>query len=48
MLETSACGKSVVKAHRAEAGELRWPKEALTDLDIPEDLERVRARFEVA
>jgi molybdenum cofactor cytidylyltransferase len=47
-LETSACGKSVVKAHRAEAAELRWPKEALTDLDIPEDLERVRSRLEAA
>jgi len=28
--------------------ELRWPKEALTDLDAPEDLERVRARLEAA
>jgi len=48
VLEASACGKSIVKAHRAEAGELRWPTEALTDLDMPEDLERVRARFEAA
>ena len=47
-LDAEACGKSIVKAHRAQAGELRWPKEALTDLDIPEDLERVRARFEAA
>jgi molybdenum cofactor cytidylyltransferase len=45
-LEASACGKSIVKAHRAEAGELRWPRETLTDLDVPEDLERMRARFE--
>jgi CTP:molybdopterin cytidylyltransferase MocA len=37
-----------VKAHRAEAVELRWPEEALTDLDRPEDLERVRARLEAA
>jgi molybdenum cofactor cytidylyltransferase len=47
-LEADACGKSVVKAHRAEAVELRWPEEALTDLDRPEDLERVRARLEAA
>src|SRR5437763_14069744 len=47
-LDAEAYGKSIVNAHRAQAGELRWPKEALTDLDIPEDLERVRARFEAA
>jgi molybdenum cofactor cytidylyltransferase len=47
-LEAEACGKSIVKRHRAEAAELRWPKEALTDLDAPEDLERVRARLEAA
>ena len=47
-LDAEACGKSIVKRHRAEASELRWPKEALTDLDAPEDLERVRARLEAA
>ena len=47
-LDAEACGKSVVRQHRAEAAELRWPKEALTDLDAPEDLERVRARLEAA
>jgi hypothetical protein len=36
----------VVKAHRAEAIEVRWPASALTDLDVPEDLDRVRSRIE--
>jgi CTP:molybdopterin cytidylyltransferase MocA len=47
-LEADACGKKVVKQHRAEAAELRWPVERLTDLDAPEDLRRVRDRLEVA
>jgi molybdenum cofactor cytidylyltransferase len=41
-LDDEACGKSVVKRHRAEAVELSWPAERLTDLDVPEDLHRVR------
>jgi molybdenum cofactor cytidylyltransferase len=47
-LDPDAAGKSIVNAHRAEAIELSWPKEALTDLDAPEDLARVRARLEAA
>jgi molybdenum cofactor cytidylyltransferase len=47
-LHAEACGKSIVNAHRAEAIELSWPKEALTDLDAPEDFARVRARLEAA
>jgi molybdenum cofactor cytidylyltransferase len=47
-LAAEACGKGIVHAHRAEAIELSWPKEALTDLDAPEDLARVRARLEAA
>jgi len=42
-LDAAACGKRVVKQHRHEAIELRWPVSALTDLDVPEDVERVRA-----
>ena len=38
----------IVKRHRGEAIELAWPSEALTDLDEPADLERVRARLEAA
>jgi hypothetical protein len=33
----------VVKRHTAEAVRIRWPSRALTDLDRPEDVERVRA-----
>lgn len=47
-LDADACGKQVVKRHRAEAIEVAWPSEALTDLDEPADLERVRARLEAA
>jgi len=47
-LDADACGKQIVKRHRGEAIELAWPSEALTDLDEPADLERVRARLEAA
>ena len=45
-LDGDGCGKRVVKAHRAEAIEVEWPPAALTDLDLPEDIERVRAGIE--
>ncbi len=38
------CGKRVVKRHRHEAEVVERPREALTDLDVPEDYERVLAR----
>jgi len=41
-LEGEGCGKRVVKRHSAEAIRIRWPARALTDLDLPDDLERVR------
>ena len=44
-LEADACGKRVVNQHRTEGIELDWAAEALTDLDEPADLERVRARL---
>jgi molybdenum cofactor cytidylyltransferase len=47
-IDGDGCGKRVVKRHRAEALELRWPLETLTDLDSPADVERVRARLEAA
>jgi molybdenum cofactor cytidylyltransferase len=47
-IDGDGCGKRVVKQHRAEALELRWPEETLTDLDSPEDVERVRVRLEAA
>ncbi len=47
-LTAEACGKSVIKRHRAEATELRWPSETLTDLDEPADVQRIRSRLEAA
>ena len=47
-LDDEACGKSVVKRHRGEAVELPWPVERLTDLDVPEDLHRIRRQLEGA
>lgn len=40
------CGKHVVRRHRHEAESVSWPVEALTDLDAPEDYERVKASLE--
>jgi len=42
-MEGEGCGKQVVKRHRSEAEVVSWPAEALTDVDVPEDYERVRA-----
>src|SRR5260370_2968213 len=42
-LDGDGCGKRVVKQHRGQAVEVRWPYSLLTDLDLQEDLERVRA-----
>ena len=46
LLDGDGCGKRVVKRHRGEAVELAWPELALTDLDVPGDLVRVRAQIE--
>lgn len=42
-MEGEGCGKQVVKRHRSEALSVSWPPEALTDLDVPEDYDRVKA-----
>jgi molybdenum cofactor cytidylyltransferase len=42
-LEGEGCGKRVVRRHTAEAVRVRWPAQALTDLDLPADVERVRS-----
>ena len=47
-LEAQACGKSVIKRHRGEAAEVAWPRESLTDLDSPADVQGIRARLEAA
>jgi len=41
--EGQGCGKHVVKRHRNEARSVAWPATALADLDLPEDVERVKA-----
>lgn len=41
-MEGEGCGKVVVRRHRAEAVVVAWPVAALTDLDVPDDYERVR------
>jgi molybdenum cofactor cytidylyltransferase len=45
-LDGDGCGKRVVKAHRAEAVAIAWPPSALADLDVPDDVDRVRTRIE--
>jgi molybdenum cofactor cytidylyltransferase len=45
-MDDGRCGKQVIKRHRDEAEVLRWPAEALTDLDTPEDLERLPGLLE--
>lgn len=40
-LPGEACGKEMVRRHRAEAVALSWPEHALADIDRPEDYERI-------
>ena len=40
--EGQGCGKHVVKKHRHEAESVSWPVEALADLDVPEDYDRIK------
>src|SRR5713226_1252137 len=40
-LDDQGCLKRVVKRHRAEAFEARWPALAMTDLDEPGDVPRI-------
>jgi molybdenum cofactor cytidylyltransferase len=47
-LDADTSGKRVVNEHRHEAIQLQWPVSALTDLDVPEDVARVRAAVEGA
>jgi len=44
-LEGEGCGKRVIKRHTDEAIRVPWPAWALTDLDLPADLERVREQL---
>lgn len=40
-MQGEGCGRQVVRKHRDEAIVVRWPVSALTDLDLPDDYERV-------
>jgi molybdenum cofactor cytidylyltransferase len=42
-LAAAGSGQAVIERHRAEAQVLAWPPEALADLDLPADRERVAA-----
>ncbi len=44
--EGEGCGKHVVKRHLDEAVVVRWSPSALSDLDIPEEYERLKALIE--
>lgn len=39
------CGRRVIHDHRSQAAALHWPPALLADLDLPEDVARVRALF---
>ena len=43
VMEGEGCGKQVVRRHRAAADVAQWPAAALTDLDVPDDYDRVRS-----
>ncbi len=45
-LDGDGCGKRVAKRHRSEALDVSWPASAITDLDLPTDVERVRTVLE--
>ena len=43
LLAAAEGGRQAVGEHRHLAAEVRWPAELMMDLDVPEDLERLRA-----
>jgi molybdenum cofactor cytidylyltransferase len=44
LMEDAACAKQLVKRHWSQALVVPWPGELLTDLDRPDDFERVKAQ----
>lgn len=44
-MEGEGCGKQVVRRHRSEAASVAWSAAALTDLDVPDDYERVKTQL---
>jgi molybdenum cofactor cytidylyltransferase len=45
-LPGEACGKEMVRRHRAEAAVMDWPESALADIDVPGDYQRAREAVE--
>ncbi|MGH9367853.1 MAG: nucleotidyltransferase family protein [Thermoanaerobaculia bacterium] len=45
-IEGEGCGRRVARRHASEATALAWPAAALTDLDRPEDYEKVKSELE--
>jgi molybdenum cofactor cytidylyltransferase len=43
--DAETCSKKVIRRHAGEAVSVPWPAETLTDLDRPEDYERVKAEL---
>ena len=43
-MEGDGCGKHVVHLHRRDAQILEWPREALADLDVPTDYDRMSSQ----
>ena len=44
-MEGEGCGRQVIRRHRRDAVAVPWPAAALTDLDVPDDYERVKAQL---
>ena len=44
-VEGEGCGRQVVRRHGGDAAVVAWPAAALTDIDRPEDYERVMAEL---
>ena len=47
-VEGKGCGKRMLRRHPGEATIVPWPAAALTDLDVPDDYERVKAQLEAS
>jgi molybdenum cofactor cytidylyltransferase len=45
-LPGEACGKEMMRRHRAEAAVIDWPEAALADIDVPDDYQRAREATE--
>jgi molybdenum cofactor cytidylyltransferase len=44
-LSGEACGKEMIRRHRAEADVVSWPERALADIDVPDDYLRIRGQL---